>query len=299
MKKLLLSGFAAVSLSACATAIPGLETFYSSSGSSWPAFYVEQPELAGQEGTATLGDFLFTQKTRAAIQARIEEDATVYMIKRDGTRGEAITVSKDNPLAIVTGFGGRVDAFCNYSPSLDRRSNRLDMRVLRVCLLDTDEDSRFDRPVLAAVAGQGTGGALAPAQSLPTMLQGHPEIDIPFTTDRENTSLFVRVGPMIERGFGGNYFLSFAVEYKGDPISLDQAGSYASRKDASKTKSRDAYEIHFAPEDLPITVTTAGAEVTILSIEDKTVRYRIEKPYDPKIPVLLGYAAEPVLYKEE
>ncbi|GGY44880.1 hypothetical protein [Parvularcula lutaonensis] len=282
----------ALALSACTT-IPGLVTMYSSMGSSWPVKPVEASDMKGQEGTANVGDFLFTQPTRLAMQAKIEGDHEVFQVNRDGTRGQMIPVLEDNPLGAVTGFPRGVLPFCAYRPTLDKRSNVLDQRVLRVCLLDTDADMVFDRPLFAAVAGQGTGGALSIGQQLPIMLNGHPEIAISYTVEAADTAEFVNIGPMIEKGPLGNYFLSFAIEFDGRPVSLDESGNYSGRKLASTTDVNNAYNVKFGPADLPVTLDVAGATVTVLSIDEREVRYRIEEPYKPNEPFLLGYAAEP------
>ena len=209
----------------------------------------------GVSSTA-LGDFLFEQQLSPHSEA-VPDPA--HQLALSGRLGD------NTPRSLRTMRFGLTKGSVNgttYCSIVGPKSS-----TQRLCLIDPDDDGVFDYYARAFSAeGQFTKIQL---------LAKFEPIALPYTTKERRGPGLVRAGIVVHKK-GDRYLARFAVDNGKRPQLLqtfEEVGGFW------KVRKVDNPGVSFTEADLPATFTLHGAEIEVLAIEGKTLRYRVISPF--------------------
>ncbi len=276
--RLVCGALAALSVTACAMTAPSGDPFYFQ-----PVFWRMQPvdfESPAEIQEAQVGEFLFLQDFASARVAEFQAPVSLSVPRMRFQSASPATA--EYPIGAtfseVVGVGPDRVAFCDRivtyaSPTFT------DGRHMRLCFADRTSDGRFDVVYWAGLMGAAQDNDLFSPATLfieegPTGL-----VDIPYELHEHQTQRLITAGIALRRLALGGYRLEVAAPDNHGPNWL-----LHDEDDASSS----VYGASFRMEDLPITLTIAGARVEIVSFEGDRVRYRTLSAF-PLRPIAIAY----------
>ena len=239
-----------------------------------------QTEPDTSEQTAEFGDLLFVQDFAAARTAVLPQGLQADIPGLFGRRPGIATFAADATLLEVSQPGAPI-VFCDPAVTYHPTSGS-DRRRLRFCAVDRDGDQAFEMAYWCITNGQPFTPMMSP-------LWRDLASPIPYEA-APATARLLSAGLVVSRSPLGAYRLRFAVSEDGPPtvLTISSDGAMNAETRASGGESVDARTAYFRASDTPLTVTSMGAAIEILSVGEGAVRYRVISTFDPETTVRIA-----------
>lgn len=200
----------------------------------------------------TFGEFIFVQPLHAVAEA-IPAAGQIGILP--GIFGKKSPASLAGQRFMAVTGGQQNTPYCSLA-SITNKGQRL-------CLIDANEDGRFDYQIRAFGLGNGAPyERMLPANIIPA--------DIPYTLRKDVPDPLMYAG-LVVRKAGKAYAVKFAVSEKGKPNVLELFAPERSLR----LREINVVGSKFTADQLPLKVGIYGAVVEILSVTDDSVSYRL------------------------
>lgn len=237
-----------------------------SGGINW-LFLAKPMAMEPVTSRAVVGDLMFVQPLVAAEQVMLKSGYTgILSLMLDKS-----AIPLDGRRFARTSGGVSGTTFCDIDGTKGPSQ--------RLCLIDLNDDGRFDWQGRAFALGNGKPYAqmllAANVQPAEFDYKAAPGADV-----------LVHAGLVLQKR-GSKYSIRFAVQDKGNTKVLDMVEP---NQNILARRRADTSHLTVDPQLLPVTIELYGARVEILSIVGAAATYRVLAPFDPTAPILLARA---------
>lgn len=203
------------------------------------------------------GEFIFVQPLHSVAEALPAAGQTGIL---PGILGKKSPTSLDGQRFMAVTGGVQNTPYCSIE-SITNKGQRL-------CLIDVNEDGRFDYQIRAFGLGNGAPyERMLPANIIPA--------NITYTMRKDVPDPLMFAG-LVVRKAGKAYAVKFAVSEKGNPNVLEL---FAPQR-MLRLREINVVGSKFTADQLPLKVGIYGAVAEILSVSDDGVSYRLISGFD-------------------